>query len=75
MYPNPAHDLLHIDLGDSLSNIQVVVESLNGQKVLFYTGASHSQIHTLDIKDISAGIYFLRIYSRDKNEVMRFIKL
>ena len=75
LYPNPAKEYIKIDLGDSFSDIQVVVETLNGQEVLFYTSYSYSQTHTVNIKDIAPGIYFLRLFSRDKNEVMRFIKL
>ena len=74
IYPNPAKDHIKVDLGDSYNDINVQIESISGQKALAENHYSNGQTLTIDIKDLKPGIYFLRLFSQEKNEVFKFIK-
>lgn len=66
VYPNPANNMLNIDLGDSQSDV-VIFNSL-GQTVRNIEAVSGNI--SLNIEDLNAGIYFVRV----NGEVVKVIK-
>ena len=66
IYPNPANNMLNIDLGDSQSDV-VIFNSL-GQSVRRLEAVSGSV--SLNIEDLNAGIYFVRV----NGEVVKVVK-
>jgi hypothetical protein len=65
VYPNPANNILHVELKD-FAKIQIV--SVSGQVILDLDAA---QTHQVDLSSLSEGVYFVRA----NNETLRFVKL
>ncbi len=65
LYPNPASQVLHLDPGSSPVDVSIV--DLDGIIRCKIASAAHS----IDIRDLPDGTYFLR--SRDKT--MKFVKI
>ncbi|MGC9344381.1 MAG: T9SS type A sorting domain-containing protein, partial [Bacteroidales bacterium] len=71
MYPNPASDLLNIELVENLpfrlriTNVQgAVVKDLN---------VNSGQVK-INIEDLRQGVYFVHVIIDDRTEVLRFVK-
>jgi hypothetical protein len=71
MYPNPANDLLNIELIENLpfrlriTNVQgAVVKDMN---------VDNNQIR-VNIEDLRQGVYFIHVIIDDRTEVLRFVK-
>jgi hypothetical protein len=63
IYPNPATDILNVDLGSVTQTIQVQFIDAVGRTVKTESiSGSHSQI---DISDLNQGIYFISLSSAD----------
>jgi hypothetical protein len=69
VYPNPGDGRFHIDLNQPLQDAQVMV--YNNQGTLVYKGALAGTHHTLDLGSQAAGIYYLKVSSRDGNYSFR----
>jgi hypothetical protein len=65
VYPNPANNVLHVELKD-FAKIQIV--TVSGQVILDLEAA---QTHHVDLSSLSQGVYFVRA----NNETLRFVKL
>jgi len=72
-YPNPAHQVVNIDLGAPYAKINVEVIDVVGQLVLRQR-FDYSQHFTIDLSEIRSGIYFIRINSADKSSILKIIK-
>ncbi len=74
--PNPANDLLHISLGQALEG-QVVASllSVDGRVVLSRTlqGIAFGQVVTLDVQNVPAGMYTVRLQSGTGNSVQKVV--
>lgn len=72
IFPNPANDVIQIQ--NSFSNIESVeVYSLPGEKLIERKSLSQSET-VLDVKNLRAGIYFLKIKSGNYSCCRKFIK-
>jgi hypothetical protein len=76
IFPNPASDNLQVSLTNLKGEAAVEVCDQLGKKVLsqkmnFSAGMNNFSI---DIKNLSKGIYYLRILSSDKKIVRKFVK-
>ena len=69
VYPNPVSDYLHIRTQDAVFNYEV--NDINGRLIM--SGRSVKD-HSLDISRLPSGLYFLRLVSSGRSDVMRFIK-
>lgn len=70
LYPNPAQELLTIELQEAgLSHYTVT--SANGSQVM--KGSFSSQSQTLNVKSLANGIYMLKIEAGEKMIVRRFV--
>lgn len=69
VYPNPTHDVLFIN---GLPNIsyKLILRDLIGKKYLNYTLTDNQ----INIKDLKAGVYILKIIIDDKQKYFKIIK-
>lgn len=63
-YPNPATDVLNIDLG-TVSDAEVVITAMNGLTVTRMTGCSEHI--AIDVTSLARGIYLLTITNKADN--------
>lgn len=76
IYPNPAHQTLNIDFGDSHKNVtQVTVKlfTVEGKCILNSTSKNRRNL-SLDISTLANGIYFLEIILDDRKVSKKFVK-
>jgi len=72
MYPNPVSDVLNIQLPSGTDKAEVGVYDYTGR--LMSTKTISSNDSTLDVQNISKGIYIIRATTNSKIGVQRFIK-
>ena len=75
IFPNPAHDVLHISLPAIADKVVVRIININGSVIANYnfsnTGKTAS---TINIAALSNGIYFAQIQAEGLSETLKFIK-
>ncbi|MEO6167502.1 MAG: lamin tail domain-containing protein [Chitinophagales bacterium] len=71
VYPNPVMDVLHIESPNLINEIHL--ENILGREVMQLFSTGREQI-ALNLKEIPAGIYFLKIYSGNSIEVREVVK-
>lgn len=72
MYPNPSTDFLTIQLPSGSTQANVSVFDLSGRELR--SSKITSSINKVDVKDLSTGMYLLRIESEGKIGSKQFIK-
>jgi len=72
IYPNPTKNTLNINLGD-LEQVQIQLLHINGQLVR-ETAFLNQQISTIDLGQLSAGIYLLKVVEQAKTTIFKVIK-
>jgi hypothetical protein len=73
VYPNPAGNLLYLEMADRNNAYTVSILDITGQQILLREN-SMTPMQVFDIGHFKPGIYFLRLISNDKSIVYRFIK-
>ncbi len=73
VYPNPTSGSIYITLGSNHENIEIAITELNGKKRRVENYINKKEM-TLDIGDLSSGVYFLHIMADGHSEVMRIVK-
>jgi hypothetical protein len=68
LYPNPATDVLEINLG-SISNTPIIIYDLKGS-VVKSISANNKKVMSIDIQDLSNGTYVIKCGTQHK----KFIK-
>ena len=71
IYPNPVSDFLNIELG--MDNIKLNIEVINILGETVFTSQIEKRA-TLDVSNLSQGIYLIKLYSDKYSEVRKFIK-
>ena len=70
-YPNPINDLLTVKTEYSISKFEL----LNSNGTLVYSKhIKNHNTYNIDMNNFSKGIYFLRVYSDDKINVLKLVK-
>ncbi|MFK7782024.1 T9SS type A sorting domain-containing protein [Psychroserpens sp.] len=72
VFPNPAHSKLTIQSKVGMHNISIV--DINGRLLNMIDNLDVSLNVTLDVENLSDGIYFLKIQAENNEQVIRFIK-
>jgi len=72
MYPNPANDVLNVQLSGLADRSEMTIINLIGEKVIQTT--LNSSLHQQDISGLKPGIYFLIIRDGEQTVSGRFIK-
>lgn len=70
-FPNPANNLLNISYGFMNQQTQVILQTITGQLVF----ESQQMVQTIDLSNLSKGIYFLKIISDGERCVKKVNKL
>ncbi|MFC2137137.1 RagB/SusD family nutrient uptake outer membrane protein [Bacteroidota bacterium] len=70
IYPNPASSQLFVDL-NCFDNVNITIFNIQGKKFIQTKIAKSNQIK---IKELPAGVYFIRIDNERINETHRFVK-
>ncbi len=70
LYPNPANDVLFISSDAKLSKVEVF--NLLGQNVMSKT--INSKQSELNISDLDAGMYLIKVYGENGVQTQRFLK-
>ena len=69
IFPNPVYDVLNIELDN---NAKIVIHNSVGQQMISKEISSNKSIN---LSQLEAGIYYIRIESKGKNTVKKFIKI
>lgn len=69
IYPNPVINNLHIS-SENINIERLNIYSITGQKVL----KQHTINNTVDVSNLSKGMYFIEIFTSEGNTVKKFIK-
>jgi hypothetical protein len=72
VFPNPAENILNIDLDNSINTLIVIVD-MNG-KILDKINTSNTH-NRIDISNYPKSVYLLRVEQRDKISLHRFLKI
>jgi hypothetical protein len=73
VYPNPAKDLLFLDVPPGTGDYRYSIADVTGQCIVSVNRPG-SLKQSIDISRFSPGIYFLRVISEERSQVFRFIK-
>lgn len=72
--PNPANNLLNIELADDFDEkTSLFLLNTLGQTVLEGSFAAFEKQHTLHLDGLSKGVYCLEIHSTTRREVVRVV--
>ncbi len=68
--PNPAHNYCYVKFSNNLPIQQITLYKINGQIIFnkIYNG-----LDKIKLNNIKRGIYFLKIYSKEKNSIVKLI--
>ena len=69
VYPNPANDLLTIQINSTLENFIVEITNTLGERVFVTTNNNK-----INVSSLSKGIYFVKIYQGNKTQMTKFVK-
>ncbi len=72
VYPNPFDKSLQIFLNDDFMDGTVTLENTLGEVVLMQK--FHFNLLTLNTENLNAGIYFLKIFSKNNYAVVKMLK-
>ena len=71
IYPNPAKDRLYIETENEIE--EVIVYDIYGRHQVTET-PSHQEMISIDISNLTSGVYFVKINTAEGNIVKRFVK-
>ncbi|MES2410933.1 MAG: T9SS type A sorting domain-containing protein [Bacteroidota bacterium] len=71
LYPNPTKDFLYLDSENNIT--KYVIYNVNGQ--IIKEQDFQISCEEINVTDVSSGIYYLKISSEEKTEVLKWIKI
>ncbi len=76
VYPNPTKGELNLGFENGISDITIQVVDMFGKVLQSYndTDLDHNSSLTLDVSELSTGIYFIKVTGLDSASLTRFIK-
>lgn len=73
--PNPAQDILHVNINGVHETVTLQIVDANGKKVKEMKSVLNGSTSlSIDIHNLSRGVYSLKLFKTSKNEIIRFIK-
>ena len=72
VYPNPAFDMLSLNIGSTVGNGTIAIYDTQGRNVIKQSIAT--QIENIDISKLTSGIYFIKVSQGDKVLNSKFVK-
>lgn len=74
LYPNPATDVINLELDQIDGPMAVQIYDLNGRKVIDYKNdKSNQSSYSLDVSTLESGVYFVKIQSSQKTATKKLI--
>ena len=73
IYPNPAKDILNIEIDNYEDIMDLTMYSTTG-KILLSKKTFNDQKLSIDVSNISEGLYFVRISSLTQSDTIKIIK-
>ncbi|MFT4599999.1 MAG: hypothetical protein ACI857_000167 [Arenicella sp.] len=73
VYPNPVKDNLNIQFNANAENVTIQLLSINGQLIESLV-TLNGKIATIDVSDLAAGVYFLKISSDELSQSVKVVK-
>lgn len=73
IFPNPANDRLTIKLGEQVSQADIIIQNVLGEMLLKSKVMSNDN-SSLDLTNLTPGIYFLQVGSGNRVSTQKFIK-
>ena len=75
VYPNPANDLLNIKFDKGVGNVEIELLNIHGKivKKVMFDLSGGEVIHSMDVSDISPGIYFIRFFNKNFTTTVKLI--
>jgi len=75
IFPNPSDGLFNISIDDINENIQMKVFDVHGNNYYFFEieGTRNSTTKQVDLKELSAGVYFISFSSKDFSQVKKIL--
>ncbi|MFT5245053.1 MAG: hypothetical protein ACI8QQ_003001, partial [Psychroserpens sp.] len=74
LYPNPAKDVITISNNSNIELEGIAIYDMNGRLVKQIETIDNSRNQTINISELTYGIYLIRIYNNQANTVKRVIK-
>lgn len=71
LYPNPNNGSFSIDLPQNTDNVELSISDLSGKKV--FSSLNYSSGDTIQLKDLSKGIYIARVVYHHTTEILKFV--
>ncbi len=77
LYPNPARQIIHIAIPEGLQTTNLMVDIMDIRGVVWFGNYSITQImrNGINIEELPAGMYLLRLRSNQQQQVVKFIKV
>ena len=69
MYPNPVGDRLHLSANFDIERVEVF--NANGMMVM----SSESGADVIEMDSLNSGLYFLKVFSSQEVNTMKFVKI
>lgn len=74
VYPNPASDLLKVDLqAENISNISYSIVDITGKTIIKNTSRVEDNHFNIDISSLKKGTYFLKLFNKEDLLVEKFV--
>lgn len=73
IFPNPSTGIFTIQTKNSISNANITVADMNG-RIVYQTNAENLDSKTIDLNNLSNGIYILNISNGDFNHSQKLVK-
>lgn len=74
LYPNPTDELLNIEMPYSEGTTKITVIDMQGKTVFNEQLAAGTQLHTLPVKELPAGVYMMMLEREGTVEKLRFVR-
>ena len=74
IYPNPADNKINIELHDEqIESAQIEIIDTIGRSIYINNTSSNNEI-SIDVSNLSKGIYFIKLNTEDRQYIQKFIK-
>lgn len=75
IYPNPNSGTMNIRLNEKMDNLNLTISNIQGQEIFTenYNHISATEVLKLNLKNISSGVYFIRISTRNSQQIRKVI--
>ena len=73
IYPNPVHQTIRFSANEVTSPMDYEILSLNGNTIK--SGKINPSFYAIEVSDMEAGVYFIRVIEGRSQKIIKFIKL